>query len=214
MSGAAGTPWAWGLGLAVLAGAWIGPLPALAGHAFTAHMTMHVAVVAVSAPLLAVGLAGTRLDPARLLPGLATPVAASVLELLVVWGWHAPLLHQAARSLPHALAWEQAMFLAAGLLVWSSAFGGRPERRAARAGAGIAALLLTSMHMTLLGALLTLAPRPLYAHHAHGFAGLSPLEDQQIGGVVMLAFGGLSYLIGGLVLLARMLRGAAAEERG
>jgi putative membrane protein len=211
MSGALGVPVAWGSGLLVLAAAWIGPLPGLAEHSFTAHMIMHVAVVAVSAPLLAVGLAGTRLDPVRLVPSLAAPIPASILELVVVWGWHAPLLHHAARSMPHALVWEQMMFLAAGLLVWSSAFGGRAADRAARAGAGIAALLLTSMHMTLLGALLTLTQHPLY-HHTHGLAGLTPLEDQQLGGVVMLAFGGVSYLIGGLVLLARLLRTSAAED--
>jgi putative membrane protein len=202
-----------GLGLGVLALAWIGPLPELASHSFSAHMLMHVAVVAVAAPLLAVGVAGTRLDPAVLLPALAAPVPSSVLELVIVWGWHAPVLHHMARHLPGALVWEQAMFLAASVLVWSAAVGGPPRLRTARAGAGVIALLLTSMHMTLLGALLTVAPRPLYAH-GDGMLGLGALQDQQLGGVIMLAFGGVSYLIGGLVLLARLLRTAPAGTRG
>jgi putative membrane protein len=64
------------------------------------------------------------------------------------------------------------------------------------------------MHMTLLGALLALSPRPLYEHaHAAGMvAGLTPLDDQHLGGAVMLLVGGVSYLIGGLVLIARLLR--------
>src|SRR3546814_10738100 len=65
---------------------------------------------------------------------------------------------------------------------------------------GVVALLLTSMHMTLLGALITLAPRSLY-HHDMG----SALADQQVAGMVMLS-GSMSYLAGGLWLVARLLR--------
>jgi putative membrane protein len=60
--------------------------------------------------------------------------------------------------------------------------------------------------MTLLGALLALTPRPLY-QHTGGFSGLTPLEDQHLGGAIMLLVGGLSYLVGGLGLTARLLRG-------
>ena len=84
----------------------------------------------------------------------------------MVWTWHAPSLHAAARASSAVMALEQACFLVAGLVVWLSAFGrGRGPARAVWAG-GILALFLTSMHMTLLGALLALSPRPLY--HAHG----------------------------------------------
>jgi hypothetical protein len=70
------------------------------------------------------------------------------------------------------------------------------------------------MHMTLLGALLALSPRPLYRHVA-AFGGLSPLQDQHLGGAIMLLVGGASYLLGGLWLTARLLRGAMSvqEER-
>ncbi|HAH49522.1 MAG TPA: hypothetical protein DCM07_32730, partial [Planctomycetaceae bacterium] len=50
-------------GLLSLAVAWSGPLPALAHHAFFAHMTMHMLVVAVAAPLLSLAIAGSRFDP-------------------------------------------------------------------------------------------------------------------------------------------------------
>jgi putative membrane protein len=66
------------------------------------------------------------------------------------------------------------------------------------------------MHMTLLGALLALTPRPLYTHMA-GFAGLTPLQDQQWGGVIMLVVGGVAYLLGGLWLTAGLLRGPVLE---
>jgi putative membrane protein len=199
-------------GLLALAAAWLGPLPQLARSAFFAHMTMHMGVVALAAPLLALGAAGGRLDPVRKAPKLFAPVPASILELVVVWAWHAPALHHAARHSAAGLVVEQGMFLLSGLFVWLSAFGGDSSRGRSRRAAGVVGLLLTSMHMTLLGALLALSPRPLYAH-AGGFAGLAPLEDQHLGGAIMLIAGGVSYLAGGLWLTVGLLRGAALEAR-
>jgi putative membrane protein len=175
-------------------------------------MTMHMLVVAVAAPLLTVAIAGGRFDPVRRKPRLFAPIPASVAELIVVWVWHAPAFHHAARHHQEALLVEQATFLAAGLLVWLSAFGGDPPRAANRTGAGIVALLLTSMHMTLLGALLALPARPLYAHAA-GLNALTPMQDQHLGGAIMLVAGGLSYLIGGLWLTAGLVRAPMEQRR-
>jgi putative membrane protein len=96
-----------------------------------------------------------------------------------------------------------------------SALGSEIRRSGPRAGAGVVALLLTSMHMTLLGALLALAPRTLYGTHA-GVASdaASALSEQHLGGAIMLGVGGVAYLAGGLWLSARLLRPrlAAAHE--
>jgi putative membrane protein len=183
-----------------LAAAWFGPLPDLAARDFSAHMTMHMAVVAVAAPLITFGIAGSRFDPTHRYPALFSPIPASILELAVVWGWHAPALHQLARGSDGGLVTEQGMFLASGLLVWLASFGSEMRRSGMRAGAGVVALLLTSMHMTLLGALLALAPRTLYGH-----AGATALDQQHLGGAIMLAVGGVSYLAGGLWLSMRLL---------
>jgi putative membrane protein len=193
------------LGLGALAVAWIGPLPKLAAGAFFAHMIMHMTVVAVAAPLIAIGVAGGRFDPVRKVPRIFAPIPASFLELLVVWAWHAPALHHAARHTAAGFAAEQGMFLFTGLLVWLSVLGGDPGVRGSRGGAGVAALLLTSMHMTLLGALLALTPRPLYSH-GPGSLNMSPLGDQQLGGAIMIVVGGISYLTGGLWLTIGLLR--------
>ena len=190
-------------GLVVLAATWLGPLPSLAPQYFSAHMTMHMAVVAVAAPLIALGLSGGRTDPTHRYPALFSPIPASVVELLIVWGWHAPALHHAARTSIGGLVAEQGMFLLSGLLVWLAAFGSEARRSGHRAGAGVVALLLTSMHMTLLGALLGLAPRALYGHGTPG--GPSPLDEQHLGGAIMLGVGGVSYLAGGLWLSVRLL---------
>ena len=177
--------------IAGLAGAWVWPLPSL-GSPFAAHMAGHMTLVAFAAPLLAVSVAGTRLDPVVWVPAWWAAVPLSMLEGVAVWAWHAPALHHAARHQTLAFALEQATFLATSFALWSAALGGRREVRRSRALSGIAGLLLTSMHMTLLGALILLAQRPLYGHD---------LWDEQLGGAIMLAAGGTAYLLGGLGLI-------------
>ncbi len=244
------------IGFLLLGAIWMGPLPELARSSFSAHMAMHMGVVAVASAFIALGIAGGRYDPVDRLPISFSPIAASVVELVVVWTWHAPALHHFARSSTFGLVLEQGMFLLAGLWLWIAAFGGGraspaalvgspirhpqaasvgvPRQDAAdrtegiigtrgRRAAGIVGLLLTSMHMTLLGALLALTPRPLYQHLGGmgdiggiggivGIAGigvLSPLEDQHLGGAIMLLVGGIAYLAGGLWLTAGLLRSSA-----
>ena len=192
-------------GILVLGVVWFGPLAALSRASFAAHMTVHMSVVAIAAPLIAIAIARTRLDPVRAAPALFAPIAASLIEFLVVSAWHAPILHHAARADAAVFAIEQASFLGSGLLLWLSAAAGRSDTRGWRAGAGAGALLFTSMHMTLLGALFALTPRPLYAHTGGGAFGLTALADQHLGGAIMLLVGGVSYLAGGLWLTARTL---------
>jgi putative membrane protein len=200
-------------GIAVLAAAWLGPLPALASGSFAAHMTMHIAVVAVAAPLLALATAGTRADPVGSMPHLLAPLPASMIELVAVWTWHVPALHHAARHGTGPFLLEQGSFFVAGVLLWIAAIGGDAEQRRLRAGSGIIALLFTSMHMTLLGALFALANRPLF-EHTSSVSQPAAIADQQLGGVIMLLVGGASYLLGGLALTAVALRPGPARAVG
>lgn len=201
-------------GILLLAATWLGPLPSLSYQAFYAHMTMHMLVVAVAAPLLAIGIAGSRLDPVDKVPWLFPPLPISLLELLVVWAWHSPLLHHAARTQSNVMMIEQSMFLLSGLLLWLSVFGGSIALREERRAAGVIGLLLTSMHMTLLGALLALSTRPLF-HHLPTTGGMTALEDQHLGGAIMLIVGGIAYLTGGVVLILGLIRqrGSLARNR-
>jgi putative membrane protein len=61
------------------------------------------------------------------------------------------------------------------------------------------------LHTGALGALLTFAPHPWYLHYAAGAFGLTALEDQQLGGLVMWVPGGLTYMVAGLALAAAWL---------
>jgi putative membrane protein len=176
----------------------------------TAHMIVHMTTVAIAAPLLAVAISGTRLDPVFQIPGFG-PVLASVAELLVIWLWHVPALRRLAEMEYVAMIVEQASFILAGILLWAACF--RPREEGVHRLAGIVGLLFTSIHMTLLGVLLTLAPRPLYGDGdvtCLGFT-LSREVDQQLGGVVMLMVGATAYLLGAVILLADLLKPASSE---
>lgn len=177
--------------LAVLAALYLPPWQGLVGS-FPEHMLRHMGLVAVVAPLVVMALPDFARDAS--LPVMA----GAFVEFAVVWGWHLPALHGWAQGSGTGLVLEQLMFLAAGWAVWASAL----TSRAPLAGAG--GLFLTSMHMTLLGALLILAPGDLYTathHRAPDLAG------QQIGGMLMLAIGTPVYLLGALGLARRSLLG-------
>ncbi|KQS71451.1 cytochrome C oxidase [Rhizobium sp. Leaf371] len=176
-------------------------------RSFTAHMVVHMAIVAIAAPLVATALSGSRADLTRHLPWLG-PLLASLIELVIVWIWHVPAMRGAVEAEPFLGLFEQATFLAGGLLLWLTCLGGAADGRTGRRLAGAIGLLFTSMHMTLLGVLLALSPRPLYGDGDATCFGI-PLTggtDQQLGGVVMLAVGAASYLIGGVALLSGILR--------
>ncbi len=81
--------------------------------------------------------------------------------------------------------------------MWSSAYGGFPNRDRRRSGADVVGLLLTSMRMALLGALLALSPRPLYAHIESG-PHFTPLDDQHLDREIMQLAVSVAYLTGGL----------------
>ncbi|SFB85890.1 cytochrome c oxidase assembly protein [Tropicimonas isoalkanivorans] len=176
-------------GLALLVAIWTLPLDTVLG-VFPVHMLRHMVLVALAAPLLVLGL------PKLAARVAINPLIAAVLEFAVVWGWHMPQTHAIGRLSGVGFVAEQASFLLVGVLVWAGCLLSRQPL----AGAG--GLLLTSMHMTLLGALLTLAPRDLYAD----MCGTAPdLAGQQGGGMLMLAIGTPVYLVAGLMLTARAL---------
>jgi putative membrane protein len=159
---------------------------------FTLHMAWHMVLVVGIAPLVAWNVRNTPLDPVRTAPALFPPLIACLVEFLVVWGWHTPALHTAARHNVAMFVAEQASFAVTAVWLWLSILGGGDLERRARAATGVIALVLTFAHMTMLGALIALAPRVLYAHHA------ITLADQQLGGSVMLAAGAVAYPLASL----------------
>lgn len=176
----------------VLAVLFVSPFCALTSALFSARVAHHVLLTAVAAPLLAPLLA-TMLPAAR--GGLALWTA---LHGVVFWAWHAPAAYGWALSHDAAYWLMQASLLLSAMALW------RQARRAPVTGA-VAALLATMVHMGLLGALLTFSGSPLYAPHllAPYAWGLSPLEDQQLAGLIMWVPGAGIYLAAAVALLAR-----------
>lgn len=156
-----------------LAIAFISPLCALSSALFSARVVHHVLLVAVAAPLLALAL-----PPARE-RGLAVPFAVSTITL---WAWHVPAFYTAALQ-DIGLYWlMQLTLLGTALWFWRAILAARGQMPAA-----MVTIAAAIGQMGLLGALLTFAPRALYPHHftAPVAYGLSPLQDQQLAGLIM-----------------------------
>jgi putative membrane protein len=119
----------------------------------------------------------------------------------VLWAWHYPPLYAAALS-NDAVYWAmQGSLLATATGFWVAL-------RRASVATVVAALLATMVQMGLLGALITFAGEPLYAPHLLTTAawGLTPLEDQQLGGLIMWAPAAAVYLVAALLVAGRWLR--------
>lgn len=195
-------------GLLILAGLWLGPLPAMSRTAFSAHMVLHLGVVVLVAPLLAMGLVRAGLRLGSYMRGWVA--LAFIMEMLVVWGWHAPLLHEAAARQVPVFVVQQLSFLLVGLAVWLAGLAARERGDLLTVMLGF---VLTLMHMTMLGVLLLMAPKLIYpAELCLGAFGFEALEDQRVGGVLMAAWGGLAYLAGGIVLGWRLLRQLGSDS--
>ncbi|MCP9231971.1 cytochrome c oxidase assembly protein [Mesorhizobium sp. LMG 17147] len=209
-------------GWAILAAALVSPLHALGERVFTAHMIEHELLMAVVAPLLvasrpaaammwalpiklrlAFGAAGQAKMLRTVWAAISRPVAATFLHGVAIWAWHVPALFEAAlaRGVLHYA--QHACFFGTGLLFWWVLLP-RSGREQAY-GSAVMHLFFTSLHTALLGVLLLVSPRLWYPVNAAGAKlwNLSPLEDQQLAGLVMwvpagLIYGGAALLLAGL----------------
>jgi putative membrane protein len=134
--------------------------------------------------------------------GLSAPLVAVALHGLVLWAWHAPALFEAALRSENVHAVQHFTFFATAALMWWTLVQGRYGRL----GYGMAAVYVwvTAVHSGLLGALVTVAPSPLYPTHAHRTAlmGRAALEDQQLAGLIMWIPAGALLTAFGLALFA------------
>lgn len=183
--------------IALTALLFVSPFCALGSALFSARAVHHVLLATVLGPLLseAFGLHRHRL------PGSLT--LATALQALVFWFWHVPAVYGAALS-------SDAVFWAMQLTITGTAAFWYARLRSASAGAATIALLATMVQMGVLGALLLFAGSAFYAPHYLTTAawGFSPLEDQQIAGLIMWAPASAIYLLAAVVTLNRSLQPA------
>ncbi|MFC4278032.1 cytochrome c oxidase assembly protein [Achromobacter aloeverae] len=215
---------AFALGWLALAAALLSPLDGLSAALFSAHMLQHELLMIVAAPLLVLGrpLAiwlwalppGLRRSIGGWLHArrfravwrpLSAPLGAWILHATALWAWHVPTLFQAALEHPAIHVLQHFSFLATALLFWWTAF---PQPSAGnRTGHAMLGLFTTMVHTAALGALLTLAPGVWYPDYIEPTSalGLDPVQDQQLGGLIMWVPGGLAYLAAGLAVASRWL---------
>jgi len=209
----------------------VSPLHAWGRVLFSAHMTQHEVLMLVAAPLLVLGrplvvfLWALPLNWSRRIGNLGKipsinrlwrvitiPFVAWVVHAIALWTWHIPLLFEAVQRNEAIHTAQHLSFFISALLFWWALIHG--PQGAMGYGAAVLYLFTTSVHSGVLGALLTIAGSVWYPSYA-GLTtswGLTPLEDQQLGGLIMWIPAGLVYLIAGLALFAGWLREADLRD--
>lgn len=220
-------------GLAILVLALMSPLDTAAGQVFSLHMVQHLLLILCAPPLLVLGApevpllwalparrrrrfarferaVGPRVSHRQTTPGALFVV---ILATGVLWAWHVPLLYDLAVRNP-LLHWvEHLSFLVTAMMFWTMVLRLRPGGHAGN-GLRILYVFATALQGSLLGALITLAGRPLYMSHLRSAPawGLDPLTDQQIAGLIMWVPPAALYLCVIGYLLTRWLRGTGEHR--
>ena len=222
--------WCFAGGWFALVVALISPLHPWGQVLFSPHMAQHEVLMLIAAPLIVLGrpmavfLAALPRAWAKNLAAfgnsnswlrfwrfIAHPFSAWTIHFIALWIWHLPAMFEATLHSEFVHAMQHLSFLLSALLFWWAVVHGQHRRL----GYGMAVLYMftTALHSGLLGAMLTFADvswYPTYARTAREW-GLTVLEDQQLGGLIMWVPAGLVYIVAGLALFTAWLR--EAERR-
>ena len=199
-------PVAFAAAIASLVVALISPLDAASDELQSAHMIQHMLIMMVAAPLFVVGAPALamlwalprtwRRDVGRSLGWLGIwrppwyllwqPVLLCVLFAVALWVWHLPALYQAALRSRAVHEVQHISFFVVSCLFWRVLFDPLSRLRM-NVGAGVLYLFLTSLHATFLGVFMALSPRVWYDDYVPRTAvwKFTPLEDQQLAGLIM-----------------------------
>jgi putative membrane protein len=184
----------------------VSPMDVLADELSSMHMVQHMMLMNVAAPLLVLGSPGLVLLwglPAgwrnvagrwlRLGQGpvsrwylLWQPILMWSFYGFALWVWHLPVLYQAALRNELLHDFQHFTFLITACFFWRVLLDPISRLRLSR-GMGVIYLFTTSLHATVLGVFMALAPRVWYADYEGRtiFWNLTALEDQQLAGLIM-----------------------------
>jgi putative membrane protein len=211
-----------GLGLLIAGAAFLSPLCNLSVALFSARVTQHIVLTLIAAPLIVLGRpasaiaellpwsAGRRARAGTTLFGVTAACAAFAAAM---WTWHMPAPYdETLRS--NSVYWlMHVTTFGSALAMWHFLL----PHEESHAGIVVAAVA-TGIQLSLLGALLTLAPSPLFVVHLTTTWpwGLSPLQDQQLGGIIMWVPAGTLFTAYGLAAFAHWLNAddGALEHQG
>lgn len=171
----------------------VSPLCALGSALFLARSVHHLVLALGLAPLLVIAVRPRSFPKVPL-------TAATIIQAVIFWAWHLPGFYASAMS-NDLVFWVMQVSITGSAAVWWAAL-----RRAPALESG-AALLAQMVQMGVLGALLVFANRAFYSPHWQTTTawGLTPLDDQQIAGLIMWVAGGGVYLLVAMTMLWRTL---------
>ncbi|MGI8658941.1 MAG: cytochrome c oxidase assembly protein [Candidatus Limnocylindria bacterium] len=215
--------WLFGAGLVAIGIALLSPIEAYEGTLFSVHMVQHMLLELVAAPLLLAGAPITltlrvaspgvrrvllRVLHSRVLRVISFPVVAWVLFAAVNWGWHFSALYDDALENTALHYLQHATFLGAALLFWWPAIGADPSPWRLPHPVRLLYLFLAMPQNSFLGVALMSASTVLYPHYlTNGRSwGMTPLDDQGLGGVIMWVVGDLAFLAGMMVVVVIWMR--------
>lgn len=184
-----------GASLAVILLALNGPLHHLSDeYLFSAHMVQHLLLTLLVPPLFLAGVPGWMVErvmrppPVRVAAAFLTrPLIAFAAGNAVLAAWHFPGPYDAAMANHNVhIAMHLSMMLTAGMLWWP-VLSPTPALPRLPRGGQLLYLFALGLPMSVIGAFLSLADRPLYRFYvtAPRLWGLTPLDDQRIGGLIM-----------------------------
>lgn len=198
---------------------------------FSVHMTQHEILMLIAAPLFvlsrpvltflkaipsswarSLAKAGNANGWQKIWQWLTNALVAWVIHAIALWMWHIPALFEATLDSEFIHALQHISFFGTALLFWWAIMHSRA--RAMNYGLAVLYLFTTALHSGLLGALLTFAQTTFYPEYAETapWWGLSGLQDQQLGGLIMWVPAGLVYVIAGLALFAGWMRSADTKD--
>ncbi|WP_434113068.1 cytochrome c oxidase assembly protein [Methylocaldum sp. GT1TLB] len=219
-------------GWLLIALALISPLDRLSNELFSAHMVQHEILILLAAPLLVLSRPiafalwafprGWRKSltgycktgwVGRFWRRMTVPLAAWTIHGAVIWIWHAPVFFQAALRHEDVHTLQHLSFFVSALVFWWAIIRGGEGARGY--GAGVLYVFSTTVHTSLLGALLTFSSQPWYpTYGGSAAAGLSALEDQQLAGLIMWVPAGAIYLVIALGMFAAWLEAIGKNAGG
>jgi putative membrane protein len=201
-------------GVAALALVLLPPLSGDAQQLISFHMLQHLLLIVVAAPLLVVSRAFAHIERLSWVRRLAQPVTAWLVFVAVFLFWHWPAAFQWAAGGAASRLLEHASLLLSAMLFWSVALafeGPRPWSDGARALWVVTAAVSTDLP----GVIMVFSPRAFCAmprESAWRWA-LTPLEDQQIAGLLMWVPANLIFFGIAMALFARWMSDHKAAPR-
>ena len=190
-------------GLLLMFAALQGPLHELSDYfLFSAHMVQHLVLILVMPPFLLLGTPDWLLRPlvrrkwiGRAARALTLPLVAFALNNVIFLAWHFPGPYDLMMRNHDVHISMHLMIMVTGTIMWWPVMSPLPELPRIAPVLQMVYLFLVGIPMMISAALITFSGDALYAWYVEAprvFAGLSPLEDQRLGGVIMWVPGGLT----------------------